>query len=210
MYTIARAVTIALSFLAIGATGLQAQVLKIAYINSDVILQQAPGRLEAEAAVQKRLEPFSKRQTAMQDSLKLLDDAYRKDEPTLTPAAKTQRQQAFQAKAAAFEQELEKMREEAAKIRQELIDPITEALNKVLIDIRAEEGYALILDVASGGIVAADKNLDISDRVLQRLRTVAKPAAGTAPKPPAASTTGPTTNPAGVKPPGTKPPPMQR
>jgi len=63
-------------------------------------------------------------------------------------------------------------------------------VRKVLEDIRAEDGYALILSSEPGSspILAADKNLDITERVVARLRTVAaaKPAvtpAATAPKP---------------------------
>ena len=55
--------------------------------------------------------------------------------------------------------------------------PITDLVKKVLDDIRVEDGYAMILDNAPGAsvIVSADKNLDITDRVVSRLR--ATPAA---------------------------------
>ncbi len=53
--------------------------------------------------------------------------------------------------------------------------PVTEAVKKVLEDIRIEDGYAMIFanDPGQSAIVSADKNLDITDRVVARLRTVA-------------------------------------
>ena len=49
--------------------------------------------------------------------------------------------------------------------------PITDAVKKVIDDIRVEDGYAMIFDDAPGAvrIVSADKNLDITDRVVSRL-----------------------------------------
>jgi hypothetical protein len=42
--------------------------------------------------------------------------------------------------------------------------------------VRAELGYAVILDIGqSAAIVAADKNLNISDRVIAKLRTMPVP-----------------------------------
>ncbi len=73
--------------------------------------------------------------------------------------------------------------------------PIQEEVRKVLDDIRGEDGYSLILDHTPGQspIVSADKNLDITDRVVARLRTLAangmKPAAPNA-KPTAPGTAG--------------------
>jgi hypothetical protein len=84
-----------------------------------------------------------------------------------------------------------------------------EQVNKVIQDVRAEDGYAFIFD--SGAqvpfIVSADKNLDITSRIIDRLKslgppklppasTVAPTAAGATK--PAAPTTGPVAKPAGV------------
>jgi hypothetical protein len=83
-----------------------------------------------------------------------------------------------------------------------------ETVRKVLEDIRAEDGYALILSSEPGSspILAADKNLDITERVVARLRTVAaaKPAV-TAPAQPKPAVGAPASAPSGVtrpKPPG--------
>ena len=74
--------------------------------------------------------------------------------------------------------------------------PITDQVKKVIDDIRVEDGYAIILDNApgAGNIVSADKNLDITDRVVSRLR--ATPATKIAA--PAATKPGAPASPAGV------------
>ena len=72
----------------------------------------------------------------------------------------------------------------------DLVRPIMEQVQKVIETIRAEDGYSMILDVGSQAsvVVAADKKLDLTDRILARLKTM----------PPPTTTGGPVTVPAGV------------
>ena len=76
-----------------------------------------------------------------------------------------------------------------------------EMFNRVLNEVRAEEGYAFIYDVGSEAqvLVAADNNLDLTEKVIARMRTAAaaKPAAATPTKPAG----GPVQSPTGVRPP---------
>jgi len=79
----------------------------------------------------------------------------------------------------------------------ELVKPIMDQIRKVLDEIRQEDGYAFILDAGSeaGVIVAADRNLDITEKVIARL----KPVTASAAKPDSAkSPAGPRPAPAGV------------
>ena len=84
--------------------------------------------------------------------------------------------------------------------------PITDLVKKVLDDIRVEDGYAMILDNAPGAsiIVSADKNLDITDRVVSRLK--ATPAAKVKAQETAPATKGAPPAPAGVTRPPSRPP----
>jgi Skp family chaperone for outer membrane proteins len=43
----------------------------------------------------------------------------------------------------------------------------------VIEDVRREGNYALIFDTAAGAIITADPGLDLTDQVLERLRTTA-------------------------------------
>jgi len=54
-------------------------------------------------------------------------------------------------------------------------------VRKVLEDIRVEDGYSMILSNEPGAspILVADKNLDITERVVARLRTVQATKAAT-------------------------------
>ena len=60
--------------------------------------------------------------------------------------------------------------------------PIMEQINKIIDELRAEEGYSMIFDAENqaGVLVAADKNLDLTDKVLARLRAAGPPTAAAA------------------------------
>jgi len=210
MHMYVRAVGLALTASVLAASSAFAQgPAKFAYINSQQVLQQAPGRTELETQLKKEMDVYSRRMTVMEDSVELMMTALQKDLATLTPAVRTQREDVIQKKRLAFSQEASQLQQKAAEARETISRPLMEMFNKVLNDVRAEDGYAFVFDVGSEAqvIVAADKNLDITEKVIARMRTAAaakpasaRPAAGTGAKP----TGGPVAAPTGVKPPPTR------
>ena len=180
-----------------------AQGQKFAYVNSAAILQSAPGRTEAEAQFEKDMTSMRAAVQKLSDSLNTLQEAYAKEEVSLSPAAKEARLKTLREKQADYQERVQKMQDQAQAREAELMQPIMDNVRKVLDDLRAEGGFAFIFDVAAGSlIVSADKNLDITDRVVSKLR-LAAPRAAPAAKPVPA---GPTSAPAGLN---TKKPPTE-
>jgi outer membrane protein len=183
----AGAATIAAA-LVLSAAGASAQTaaLKLGYINSHDILQAAPGRAEAEAQFQKELQGYQAQITRMGDSLNTMVADYTKAEATLSPAAKATRQKNIRAKQDEYQGRQTKLQEQMQSREQELVQPILDQVRKVIDDLRTEGSYTMIFDVAAGEaqgvsfIVSYDKNLDLSQQVIARLKTTtaAKPTPG--------------------------------
>ena len=175
-------------------------VQKFAFINSQAIMQTAPGRAEAELQFQKDMEGFRAQVAKLGDSLNLLQESYKKEEPSLSPTAKEAKLKVLNDKQANYQERVQKLNDQAQQREGELMQPILESVRKVLDDLRAEGGYSFIFDVSAGSfIVSADKNLDITDRVVSKLKLSAPKAVGKA-------SSGPASAPAGVT---TKKPPTQ-
>lgn len=173
---------------------------KYAYINSQAILQASPAAVEAQVTLQKELETMRAQVTKLTDSLTAMDEAYKKEEPSLSPTAKDARLKTLREKQAEFQDRVQKLNDQAQQREGELMQPVLEGVRKVLDDVRMEGGYSFIFDVAAGSfIVSADKNLDITDRVLAKLRL-------SAPKAAAPKAAGPASAPAGLS---TKKPPTE-
>ena len=201
----AASLLLAASPLATVAAQAPATALKVGYINSAQILQSAPGRAEADAQIEKELSGFRAQVKRMGDSLNAMVAEFRKAEASLSPTVKESRMRTIQKKEEEYQQRTEQLQQQAQQRQMELIRPITDQVQKVIADLRQEEGYSLILDVGNGAgvVVAADTTLDLTPRVLTRLQSVAKAApatGGTRPAPSGAAAS----QPAGVQRP--KPP----
>ena len=193
-----RAGVVALAVFAVAPVAAQAQGnLKFAYIDSRAILAQAPGRAEAEAQFQKEMSSYQQQVQKMGDSLNTMMAAYTKAELTLSPSAKEARQKTIRDKEAAYQERVQGLQEQAQQRQGELMGPIMQLINTAISDVRAQDGYSFIFDVgAQGGVVvAADTTLNITDKVLARLKTISARPASSVPVPNAGA---PMTTPAGI------------
>jgi outer membrane protein len=198
MSNFVRAGVVALAVFAIAPAAVQAQgTLKFAYIDSRALLAQAPGRAEAEAQFQKEMSSYQQQVQKMGDSLNTMMAAYTKAELTLSPAAKEARQKTIREKENAYQERVQGLQEQAQQRQGELMGPIMQLINTAIGDVRAQDGYSFIFDVgAQGGVVvAADTTLNITDKVLARLKTISARPASSVPVP---SVGAPMTTPAGI------------
>jgi outer membrane protein len=133
------------------------------------------------------------------DSINALLGDYANKEATLTADARTARQAQIREKQAQFQQKQQQLEQQVQQDNQRMVAPILQRVNGILDQIRNESGYTFIFDVQAqgGAIVAADKNLDITDQVVARLRSqgpVTAPTGATATPAPK----GPTSTPSGL------------
>jgi outer membrane protein len=194
MRSLLRASTIALatSLIFAGMAGAQAAAsaaspTKIGYINSALLLQQAPGRAEAEAQFDKEVGVYRQQIQRMDDSLRTLMAAFDRDSPKLDSATREARRTTIGQREAEYQGRARGLDSTMQARQAQLVKPIMERVQAVIETIRADEGYAVILDVGSqtSVVVAADKRLDLTDRVLARLKSQAPaaPASGAIPQP---------------------------
>ena len=196
MRSIFCATTFALLVSGVGGVAVAQTSIKIAFVNSQTLMEAAPGRAAATDLLTKEGQGYQTQLQKMQDSINGLLTKYQKDEPTMSAAAKDTKQKAIQALETEFQAQQLKFQKQFDDRTKEVMAPITDQVKKVIDDIRVEDGYAIILDNApgAGNIVSADKNLDITDRVVSRLK--ATPAVKVAA--PAATKPGAPASPAGV------------
>ncbi len=175
---------------------------KFAYVRGQDILAQTPGRPELEAQFNKEVDSAKALEKVWGDSMNALVSDYAKSEASLSADQKTARQAALREKQASYQQRTQQLEQKVQADNQRLVAPVLQRVNQIIDQMRTEGGYTIIFDVQDqgSGIVSADKNLDITDQVVTRLKAmgpVAAPAAGTTP---AGTTprTGPTAAPSGL------------
>ena len=165
------ALMLGLCAVAPAATAQQAAPTKLAYVNVRAVLQQTPEYVKAESLFAKELEGYRAQVAKMQAQLDSASAEFEQQSVLLSPSARNAKRKELEDKAAALQQQTQTMQQQAAARERELLDPIQSRVSAVIEGIRAEGNYAMIFDVSNAnGIVAADKTLDITDKVLDRLK----------------------------------------
>jgi outer membrane protein len=154
------------------AASAQAQT-KLAFIDSDRIFREYGKTREAQEAFNREVQELSR--TAREKKVEI-DEMQRKldqQAPMLSEAKRDQETQALQQKVSEYEafiQEHWGPTGKISKLNEDYLRPIIDRVHRIVQDIGNNEGYQLILDAADGNIVYGDKSLDLTDRVLGRLR----------------------------------------
>ena len=180
MRALLRVAPAALALLAALSLPAHAQGIKVAYVQTSVLLDQAPGRAEAEAQFDKETGTYRDQIKRMSDSLNAMIADFQKRSASLTAAARETQGKGIQAKEAEYQKRTQELEQKAQGRQSELVQPILDKIKGAIEEVRVEGGYAMIFNADQGSpIVAVDKSLNVTDRVLSKLKgtTAAAPAA---------------------------------
>jgi outer membrane protein len=162
----------AAGLLAFAAAGVNAQELKIGYVNSDRVLRDAA---PAKAAQSKLEAEFAKRDKDLNDAaknLKAAADKLEKDAPTLAESERVKRQRELVEQDRDIQRKRQAFQEDLNARKNEELSQVVERANKVIKQIFETEKYDLIIQEA----VFAGPKIDITDKVIKALNGTAAPA----------------------------------
>jgi outer membrane protein len=158
--------TLAVTAMLVAATTVvQAQELKIGYVNSERVLREAN---PAKAAQAKLEAEFGKREKDLADianRLKAAADKLDKESPTLSDAEKTRRQRDLVEQDRDFQRRRREFQEDLNQRKNEELSSVVERANKVIKQIFDQEKYDLILQDA----VHWSPRVDITKKVIDAL-----------------------------------------
>jgi len=168
-----------LGALVLGAAPAAAQGIKIGFVNSQRILAEAPGVQQVQQTLTGEMARLRAPLDSMEQRLNTANTAFQQQQATLTPAAREQRQNELQQQYQAYQARGQQLQEQAEQRRQQLVAPVMQQINAAIEALRREGAFTMIVDSSAGGIVTVDPTLDLTERVLQRMRggAAAPPAA---------------------------------
>ncbi len=145
----------------------------IAWVNTQAILQQTPGYVQAESTFAGEMRGYQAEIQQLQVQMDSAVAEYQRQSLILSPTAKEERETALQQMQTDNLARADQLRQQAQRRERELVGPIEERVSAVIEGVRAERGIGVVLDVASGAgvIVAADRALDLTPTIIQRLGT---------------------------------------
>lgn len=141
---------------------------KVAYVDTQKLLVEAPGAQEARQTLEQDLAGYEAELKELEDELTRMITEFEQQQVMLAPETRRQREQAIRDKQQAYQRRAMELEDTYNRRQAELLDPVMQRLSLVIEEIRKEQGYGLVVD--SAALLAADPELDITDKILERLR----------------------------------------
>jgi outer membrane protein len=150
-----------------------AKELRLAYVDSDKILESNDDYRQAKQKLQDEERQYISQANTLEENVKLMADELKAQSLMLSDEARKEREQRFLDK----QSELEKFRKdtwgEGGKLygrNLELSKPILDKINAAIQKLAKENGYDFVFDASSANIVFALPEYDITDRVIDALK----------------------------------------
>jgi len=166
----------ALSALAFGVAPAQAQQLKVGFVNSQRVLAETPAVAQAQQTLEREMAGLRASLDTLEQRLDQQQRELQGQQATLSQQAREQRQQQLQQQFQAYQQRAGQAEQQMQRRQQELVQPVMKRINDIIEAVRREGGFSYVMDSSQGGIIAVDPALDLTDRVIARVK--AAPAAG--------------------------------
>lgn len=160
--------------LALALTGAARGEVRIAYVNSETILEQSKEAQNALAGFTRDVEGWNKE---AQDRRKGLDDLTRElaqQAPMLSDERRRELEQDLQRKLTEYDQFIQSIwgpNGLVVKRNEEVLRPIVTKIQLELQTIGAEEGYDIVFDAADSNVLYADPALDLTARIIEKLNS---------------------------------------
>lgn len=151
----------------------QASDTRLGWVNSEAILTNLPEYAAAESTYRVDLQGYQAEVQRMRTQMDSMQSAFDQQSIVLSPSAKQAKQDSIRAFGQRSDQRYQELQQRAQQRERELVAPVEQRVKAVIEGIRAEKNLAFIFDVSAQGsaVVAADKLLDLTPLVVQRLRS---------------------------------------
>lgn len=165
-------IPLALAGLTVGPLAAQTQGLRLAYIDSDRIIREAPGFDEVRETLREEASRLKARRDSLEADLNRMAEEYQNQRLVMSAERRREKEGEIRSK----QEELLRFQQEAqqtfAARQEELLGPLYEKVSRVISGIGEEEGYDFIFDAGSRSLALlwADDAHDLTSRVLARLK----------------------------------------
>lgn len=161
--------------LALAPAAAQAE-MRLMFINSEVVLQQARAVQDAVGTFNRDVEGWNDEAQRQKSELDALQQELENQSLMLSDERRQEREMEYQRRLTEYEQFVQSIWGPAGLVEQrneELLRPILSRIEDILAQIATEDGYDMILDAADNNILYADPDYDLTSRVVETLNAEA-------------------------------------
>lgn len=145
---------------------------KIGYVDSDRLRNEYKPFAEAKNQMDKEVANWQKRADSLSHNLKVLEDSLAKVALILSSEKRKEREEGVAKAKREYQQYLADTFGVGGRVERrnsELSKPLLDKVNAAIAQVALESNYDLIFDTVTGSVAYGRKNLDITDKVLEKL-----------------------------------------
>ncbi len=160
---------IALLLLLMGGASLgMAQGLKVGFVNTAKILDEAPQAQNARRQLEREFSPRDRGLTDAERSLQQLEDRLQRDGQVMSEAQRRQLERDILTQRRDLARSVAELRDDLNLRRNEELSKLQQQVRDAILAVAREQRFDLVLNDI--GVIYAADTVDITDQVLRRLR----------------------------------------
>ncbi|MFT4682841.1 MAG: outer membrane protein [Flavobacteriales bacterium] len=149
------------------------QAQKFAYVNTDEILDHMPEFFEAQAQLNQLSAQWQEEIENKYEAVRLLEESYKAEKVLLTVEMRQRREEEIRTKRTGA-QEMQRSKfgvgGELFTQREQLIQPVQNAIAEAIQDIASSSGYMVIFDKSNqSNMLYTNPKYDVTDRIIKKL-----------------------------------------
>ncbi len=141
--------------------------VKVGFVNVAKVLELAPQAEAARNRIEREFAPKDKELLQQQKDVRSLEDRLVKNAAVLSEAERARKETQIRASKRELRRAQDEFREDLNLRRNQELSKIQEKVTEVIQTLAKAENYDLIV---SDGVIFAGKRVDITDKILERLR----------------------------------------
>lgn len=157
----------AVAVLALVASVAHAADLKIGYLDMQKAIQETGAGKKAKSELESEFNKKKKELEKLESDIKKKGEDFEKRSMAMNDSARSKKQQELQTDMRSYQELAAKSQMEIQKRERELTQPIVKKLRTIIDDIAKKDGYTMILERSENSVLWAQKDLDLTERVIQ-------------------------------------------
>ncbi|MCK5523510.1 MAG: OmpH family outer membrane protein [Thiomargarita sp.] len=141
--------------------------LKIGFVNAIRVMEKAPQVKHANRRLEREFAPKQRRLASAKQGIRKKEERFAKNSAIMSDAEVRKSSREIRDTKRDFKRQQEEFREDYNTRRTEELEKIQKVITKVIQDLAKRESYDFIL---SDGVIWASKRVDLTNKVLNKLR----------------------------------------
>lgn len=146
--------------------------VKIGYIDLQRAIQSTESGKDAKKSLEKIFEKRKKEVTKVEEDLKKMGEDIEKKKSILEPSVLDERRAEMQNEMLKYQELVKKSQQEMATRERELTQPILQKMEQALDEVAKEEKLTMVFERGQNGVVWAQKELDLTDKVVAKFNAL--------------------------------------